>query len=243
MGLSDVIKKTKFKLNLSKCRLNNEQKDQVYDLYNYVIEIFLDKFGNELKTNNDITRSRVDSRLIEDITRIVQLNKSYIINDITMEYIINKKNSITILQFLNNFHLLAQSFSENNNFFFNISSFLQYVMNRAYEDKEYYNMVISNEGLSKLTNDYMNSVSSFKEVSDTEGILEMFNYLVGMIWYNDYIKNYPDIVIDMAIYLVNHYEEIKEEIENDSVVSDTSYNDNLDGIIDNYINKKVKKLN
>ncbi len=115
-------------------------------------------------------------------------------------------------------------------------------MSRAYEDKEYLEIVTNNDSLSKITIDYINNVSSFKDVSDTEGILNMYNYLVGMIWYNEYIKEYPDIVIDMAIYLINHYDEIKEEIDNDSTVSDTSFNDNLEGIIDNYINKKVKKL-
>ena len=242
MGLSDVIKKTKFKFDLSKYKINNEQKEEVYNLYNYVIELFLDKFSNELKENNDITRSRIDNRLIEDIVRIVKLNKNFIINDVTMEYIINKKNSLTILQFLNNFHYLSQTISDNENFFFNISLFIQYVMSRAYEDKEYLEIVTNNDSLSKITIDYINNVSSFKDVSDTEGILNMYNYLVGMIWYNEYIKEYPDIVIDMAIYLINHYDEIKEEIDNDSTVSDTSFNDNLEGIIDNYINKKVKKL-
>ncbi len=242
MGLSDVIKKTKFKFDLSKYKINSEQKEEVYNLYNYVIELFLDKFSNELKENNDITRSRIDNRLIEDIVRIVKLNKNFIINDVTMEYIINKKNSLTILQFLNNFHYLSQTISDNENFFFNISLFIQYVMSRAYEDKEYLEIVTNNDSLSKITIDYINNVSSFKDVSDTEGILNMYNYLVGMIWYNEYIKEYPDIVIDMAIYLINHYDEIKEEIDNDSTVSDTSFNDNLEGIIDNYINKKVKKL-
>ena len=242
MGLSDVIKKTKFKYDLSKYKINSEQKEEVYNLYNYVIELFLDKFSNELKENNDITRSRIDNRLIEDIVRIVKLNKNFIINDVTMEYIINKKNSLTILQFLNNFHYLSQTISDNENFFFNISLFIQYVMSRAYEDKEYLEIVTNNDSLSKITIDYINNVSSFKDVSDTEGILNMYNYLVGMIWYNEYIKEYPDIVIDMAIYLINHYDEIKEEIDNDSTVSDTSFNDNLEGIIDNYINKKVKKL-
>ena len=104
MGLSDVIKKTKFKIDLSKYKLNNDEKEEVYNLYNYVIEIFLDKYNKELKENKDINRRRVDDRIIEDLVRIVQLNKSFIINDIVMEYIIVKKNSQTILQFLNSFH-------------------------------------------------------------------------------------------------------------------------------------------
>lgn len=243
MGLSDVIKKTKFILDLSKYKLTSDQKEDVYNLYNYVIELFLERFGNELNDNNDINRSRVDNRIIEDIVRIVQLNKSFIINDIVMEYIIVKKNSQTILQFLNNFHLLAQSVSENEHFYFNVSMFIQYIMNRSYEDTEYYEKINSNPGLSKILVDYLNSISSFKEVNDPEGVLELFNYLVGMIYYNEYIKDYPDIVLDMAVYILNHFDEIKEEINNDSAVSDTSFDDNCSRILDNYINKGVKKLN
>ena len=190
MGLSDVIKKTKFKIDLSKYKLNNDEKEEVYNLYNYVIEIFLDKYNKELKENKDINRRRVDDRIIEDLVRIVQLNKSFIINDIVMEYIIVKKNSQTILQFLNNFHLLAQSYSENEHFFFNVSMFIQYIMNRSYEDQEYYERISHNESLSKILVDYLNSVSSFKEVNDMEGILELFNYLVGMIYYHEYIKEF-----------------------------------------------------
>ena len=242
MGLSDVIKKTKFKIDLSKYKLNNDEKEEVYNLYNYVIEIFLDKYNKELKENKDINRCRVDNRIIEDLVRIVQLNKSFIINDIVMEYIIVKKNSQTILQFLNNFHLLAQSYSENEHFFFNVSMFIQYIMNRSYEDQEYYERISHNESLSKILVDYLNSISSFKEVNDMEGILELFNYLVGMIYYHEYIKEYPDIVMDIAVYILNHYDEIKEEINNDSAVSDTSFDDNCTRILDNYINKGVKKL-
>ena len=116
MGLNDLIKKAKLKGEFSKYRLDNNQIEEALGLYDYVITYFLDNFSEELKTNKDISRARIDSRIIDAIARIVYLNKSFIINDITMEYIINKKNSFTILQFLNNFHYLSQTSNENCNF-------------------------------------------------------------------------------------------------------------------------------
>ena len=70
----------------------------------------------------------------------------------------------------------------------------------------------------------------------------MFNYIVGIIWYEELIDEYPDIVIDLNEYLVNHFDEIMEEIKLDDAISDTSYDDNVTSIIDTYKNKKVKKL-
>jgi hypothetical protein len=242
MSLNEFIKKAKLKIDLSKYKLNNNQIDEVYNLYNYVIKIFLDNFSDELEKNKDISRTRIDTKLIEDITRIVLMNKSFIINDITMEYIINKKNSFTIFQFLNNFHYLSQASNDNEHLYYNLANFINYVMNKGYEDKEYLDKVLSNPSLSKITIDYASNVSSFKDVSDTEGILNMYNYIVGIIWYNELIKEYPDIVIDMCVYLLNHYDEIKAQIEDDSTMSDTSYSDNIDTIIDMYKNKKMMKL-
>ncbi len=242
MGLNDVIKKTKFIIDLSKYKIDSNQKEEVYNLYNYVIKIFLDNFSDELKKNKDINRLRIDNRIIDDLVQIVKTNKSFIINDITMEYIINKKNSFTILQFLNNFHYLSQTTIDNENFYYNLANFINYVVNKGYEDSEYLNKVLNNPSLSKIIIDYANNVSNFKEIADTEGILLMYNYLVGMIWYNGLIEEYPDIVIDMAIYLINHYDEIKEKIEDDSSMSDTSLSDNLEEIIEIYKNKKTKKL-
>ena len=242
MGLSDVIKKVIFKIDLSKYKLNREEKEEVYNLYNYVINIFLNKFSNELKKNKDINKMHINNKIIDDIARIVSMNKSFIINDITMEYIINKKNSFTILQFLNNFHYLAQSNHENNIFNYNLSIFIKYLMNRSYEDKDYLNKVLNDNSLSKITNDYLNTVLEFKNIEDTEEALDLYNYIVGIIWYDELINNYPDIVLDMGIYIINNYDEIKEEIMLDSTISESSYDDNVTSILDSYKNKKVKKI-
>ena len=242
MGLNDVIKKTKFIIDLSKYKIDNNQKEEVYSLYSYVMKIFLDNFSNELKNNKDISKLRIDNRITEDIVKIVTNNKGFIINDITMEYIINKKNSFTIFQFLNNFHYLSQTAIDNENFYYNLSNYINYVVNKSYEDNDYLNKVLNNPSLSKIIIDYANIVSNFKDVSDTEGCLSLFNYLIGIIWYNGLINEYPDIVVDMAVYLINHYDEIKTQIEEDSTMSDTSLSDNLENIIEAYKNKKTKKL-
>lgn len=242
MGLNDVIKKTKFIIDLSKYKIDNNQKEEVYSLYSYVMKIFLDNFSNELKNNKDISKLRIDNRITEDIVKIVTNNKGFIINDITMEYIINKKNSFTIFQFLNNFHYLSQTAIDNENFYYNLSNYINYVVNKSYEDNDYLNKVLNNPSLSKIIIDYANIVSNFKDVSDTEGCLSLFNYLIGIIWYNGLINEYPDIVVDMAVYLINHYDEIKTQIEEDSTMSDTSLSDNLENIIEAYKNKNTKKL-
>ncbi len=242
MGLNDLIKRTKLKGELSKYKLNNDQIEEALSLYDYVIAYFLDNFSEELKTNKDISRARIDSKIIEDITRIVYLNKSFIINDVTMEYIINKKNSFTILQFLNNFHYLSQTTNENTNFYYNLSNFIKYVVNRAFDEKEYAKMVMKNESINKIAIDYLNSVKELKAVEDTQGAIDMYNYLVGYIWYNELVKEYPDIITDICEYLINHYDEIKEQIEEDSTMSDTGFDDNMEAVINAYINKKVKKL-
>lgn len=243
MGLNELLKKNKFKSELSKFKLNNSQIDEVIKIYDYVITIFLNSFSEELKTNKDLNRSRIDSRLIEDIGRIVCLNKNFLINDLTMEYIINKKNSLTVLQFLNNFHYLAQTNIDNDNFHFNVSLFIKYLMNRAYEDNTYLESVLVNKSLSKITIDYLNCVKDLSNTSDPEKALDMFNYLVGIIWYEELINEYPDIVTDINEYVINHFDEIMEEIKLDDAISDSSYEDNVTSILDTYKNKKVKKLN
>ena len=242
MGLNELLKKNKFKSELSKFKLRNDQIDEAIKIYDYVITIFLNSFDEELKTNKNLSRSRIDNRLIEDIGRLVCLNKSFLINDLSMEYIINKKNSFTVLQFLNNFHYLAQTNIDNDNFHFNLSFFIKYLMNRAYEDHNYLELVLVNKSLNKITIDYLKCINNLSNVSDPEKALDMFNYIVGIIWYEELIDEYPDIVIDLNEYLVNHFDEIMEEIKLDDAISDTSYDDNVTSIIDTYKNKKVKKL-
>ncbi len=48
MGINDFIQKSKIKLELGKYKLSNEQIDDVFNIYNYVIEIFLDTYSEEL---------------------------------------------------------------------------------------------------------------------------------------------------------------------------------------------------
>lgn len=242
MGINDFIQKSKIKLELGKYKLSNEQIDDVFNIYNYVIEIFLDKYSEELKTNKEFNRNKVDSKLLDDIGKMVSLSKNFLINDLTMDYIINIKNSQTILQFLNNFHYITQTNSENDNYFYYLASFIDYLMNKAYEDNEFLNKVNNDNSLSKITNDYLNVINEFKSVSDTEKAIEIFNYIVSIIWYNEYIKDYPDIVVDLGLYVINHFDEIIEQINIGSAYSDTSFDDNCSAIVMNYISKKVKKL-
>ena len=242
MGLNDLIKKTKLKGELSKYKLDSKQIEETLSLYDYVMGYFLEKFSDELNSNKDISRARLDTRIIEDLARIVYLNKSFIINDITMEYIINKKNTFTIFQFLNNIHYLSQTATENSNFYYNLSNFINYVMNRVIDDTEYSKMVMSNESLSKIVIDYLNVVKDFSSLEDTEGAINLFNHLAGYIWYNELIKEYPDIIRDIHEYVLINYDDIKAQIVEDSTMSDTSFDDNCEEIINFYINKKVKKL-
>ena len=115
-------------------------------------------------------------------------------------------------------------------------------MNKAYEDNEYLNKVNNDNSLSKITNDYINVINEFKSVSDTEKAIEIFNYIVSIIWYNEHIKDYPDIVVDLGLHVINHFDEIIEQINIGSAYSDTSFDDNCSAIVMNYISKKVKKL-
>lgn len=242
MGLNELLKKNKFKSELSNLKLSNEQIDEVIRLYDYVMNIFMNNFSEELKNNKDINKSRIDSRIIEDIGKIVFLNKSFIICDLTMDYIINRNNTITILQFLNSFRYLSQSTIENDNFHYNVSLFIKHLMNRAYEEPDYLEKVKENQSISKITTDYFDCVNELSNTPDPEKALDMFNYVVGIIWYDELIKEYPEIVLDMNLYIINHYDEIMEQINLDATMSDTSYDDNITDIIDAYKNKRVKKL-
>ena len=115
-------------------------------------------------------------------------------------------------------------------------------MNRAYEEPDYLKTILENQSISKITMDYLNCVKDLSNASDPEKALDMFNYVVGIIWYEELIKDYPDIVLDMNMYIINHYDEIMEQIDLDATMTDTSYDDNLTDLIETYKSKKVKKL-
>ena len=241
-SIIDLLKKNKIAMYLVKYHLTNDQFERVYEIYTLINKMVNEEYNEEEKKEYiTVSRNRILERILDDIVDSVKNSKDFMINDFTLDYLINNKNGHTLLQFSSNFHFLINQNSINRgNSYYSLEHFIEYIYNKSCNDKDYLERLSTDKNFYIIINDYPESYNKILELNNDK-LLSMYNQLVGLLWYNELLDK-EKIISKIGDYIYNNKEELLSRFDDVMLLVDDNRCDEYDNLLEEIIYNKVKVI-
>ncbi|MBP5684476.1 MAG: hypothetical protein J6X02_04385 [Bacilli bacterium] len=240
-NIIDLLKKNKISIAIGKYHLTNEEIDKVYELYIKINQILNEEFSEEEKKEYmTVSRNRLLERILEDLVDSVRNKKEFMINDFTMDYLLNKVPK-TLLQFTSNFHfLVGQNNLNRMNEYYSLEHFIEYLYKRACNDNDYLQKLNDDQYFSIIINNYQKNYQKLLEFNEPI-LIKIYNQMIGLLWYNEMLEQ-ESIIDKIGNYLYNNNEDLISRFSEYTILGDEVLADEYDNLLDDIMNNKVKRL-
>jgi len=236
----DLPKKARVTSYLSKYKATQEQIEDVFNIYTYVVSK-MNELNIDIEKYNQQEIINLLERTVEDIYSAIKNNKSFLINDYTLEYLIDGKNKSTLLQFESAFRFLVGTDEENRNTcYYALSSFIEYLI-KSSSDSIKYKELDNYPILKKIVDSYNKSIGFLNELNEP-ALITTYNYLVALSYYQELINENDYFIEDIGVYLYNNYESILERIDNMKLMGEDETCDEYENILEEIKSRKIKKM-
>ena len=237
----ELPKKARVSGYLSKYHASSEDIEKVFDIYTNIV-IKINESGEEVGQYTPQERIKILERIVDDIYDAVKSKKDFIINDYTLEYLIKGKKMPTLLQFANNFRFLVNCNPANrNNCYYALANFMEYLYKKVSTDNEEYQRLTDENHLKTIMDSYHKCIELLRELNSSQTIT-IFNYLVGIAWYQESLINNETLIEEIGVYLYNNYVDVIPRVDNDLVMDEDAVCDEYDNILEEIKHLKTIKL-